>query len=92
MSAPRGIRPARRKFEPITFERGVTYDLDFEDWANLVYSTQGDGAVSLKNLQAQPDHRRPQPAGHEGEVVQGLRAWVSEYAALPDLDANANAM
>jgi len=29
--------PGRTQFEPITVERGVTYDHDFEEWANKVW-------------------------------------------------------
>src|SRR3954470_21120393 len=28
----------RTKYEPITLERGVTHDTDFEDWANAAQS------------------------------------------------------
>ena len=38
------------EFDPITLERGITFDPEFEKWANLVYSTEGDGAVSLANF------------------------------------------
>src|SRR5438552_17430068 len=48
VSTPRHS-PGASKFEPITLERGVTFDPEFEAWANLVYSTEGDAAVSLKN-------------------------------------------
>jgi phage tail-like protein len=90
LSTPRHS-PGRTSFQPITLERGVTFSTAFEEWANLVYSTQGDGAVSL--------------AGYKREIIIAVlnlqhvvvkqykifRAWVSEYTALPDLDANANA-
>ena len=42
--------PSLWKFEPITLERGLTHDPEFEAWPNLVYSTQGDMAISLKNF------------------------------------------
>ena len=42
--------PGRTEFEAITLERGVTHDPDFEEWANLVYSTNGDAAVSLAGV------------------------------------------
>ena len=35
--------PGRTEYEPITLERGVTHDDEFEDWANLVWDL---GAVS----------------------------------------------
>src|SRR5688500_15004416 len=48
VSTPRHS-PGSSKFEAVTLERGVTHDADFEQWANLVHSTNGDAAVSLKN-------------------------------------------
>jgi phage tail-like protein len=38
-----GKSPGLTKFEPITLERGVTHDPDFENWANQVW--QLDAAV-----------------------------------------------
>src|SRR6187200_301353 len=43
--------PGRAKYEAITLERGVTHDLEFEQWANKVW-TLGNGLgqeVSLKD-------------------------------------------
>jgi hypothetical protein len=30
--------PGRTKYDPITLERGVTHDVDFEQWANKVWN------------------------------------------------------
>jgi len=90
VSTPRHS-PGATKYEPITLERGVTFDTDFEKWANLVYSTEGDGAVSLKNYKR---NLILDVLNLQGTVVKSykiFRAWVSEYTALPELDANANA-
>jgi len=38
------------------------------------------------------DHGRPQLAGQKVLAYKVYRCWVSEYQALPDLDANANAV
>src|SRR6185436_1396614 len=35
------VSPSVWKFEPITLERGVTHDREFEEWANKVYSPNG---------------------------------------------------
>src|SRR6516164_1863672 len=41
----------RTKYEPITLERGVTHDTDFEIWANAAQLLdQGHPSQSLKNL------------------------------------------
>jgi len=91
ISTPRHS-PASSKFEPITLERGITFAPEFEAWANLVYSTEGDGAVSLANFRKDIliDFLNLQ-----GTVIRSyrvFRCWVSEYTALPELDANANAI
>jgi len=84
--------PGASKFEPITFERGLTHDPGFEEWANLVYSTEGDAAVSLagykRNLLLQINNLQGTPV----KSFRILRAWVSEYTATAELDANANAV
>ena len=84
--------PGASKFEPITLERGITFDPEFEKWANLVYSTEGDGAVSLAHFRKDI---YIEMLNLQGTVVRGyrvFRCWVSGYTALPDLDANANAI
>src|SRR5882762_6045842 len=41
----------RTKYEPITLERGVTHDKDFEEWANSAQVLdKGSPSTSLKNL------------------------------------------
>ena len=90
LSTPRHS-PGRTSFQPITLERGVTFDPEFERWANLVYNTEGDAAVSLANYKR---NLMIDVLNLQGTVVKSyrvFRAWVSEYTALPDLDANANA-
>ena len=84
------ISPGRTKFEPITLERGVTHDPEFELWANLVYNTDGDAAMSLKNFRKDII---VELLNLQGKVVKSykiFRCWVSEYQSLPELDANAN--
>jgi phage tail-like protein len=82
--------PGKSSFEPITLERGITFDPEFEQWANLVYSTEGDGAVSLANFRKDI---RIELLNLQGTVVRAynvFRCWVAEYTAQPELDANAN--
>jgi phage tail-like protein len=84
--------PGASKFDPLTLERGITFDPEFEKWANLVYSTEGDGAVSLANFRKDI---LVEFLNLQGTVVRRyrvFRCWVSEYTALPELDANANAV
>lgn len=84
--------PSMSKFEPITLERGITYAPEFEEWANLVYSAQGDGGVSLANFRKDIVIDFLNLQGTVIKSYRVFRCWVSEYTALPELDANANAI
>jgi phage tail-like protein len=86
--------PGRSKYEPITLERGVTHDPEFELWASKVWNF-GGGAGAESSL---ADFRKEvfvdvfNEAGQKVLSYKVYRCWVSEYQALPDLDANANAV
>lgn len=84
--------PGASKFEPITLERGITFDPEFENWANLVYSTEGDGAVSLANFRKDILIEMRNLQGTVVKSYRVFRCWVSEFTALPELDANGNAI
>lgn len=83
----------RTKYDPITLERGLTHDLDFATWANAAQILdKGAASQSLKNLRKEV---RIDLLNEEGQPVYRFmvhRCWVSEYQALPDLDAGANAI
>jgi len=85
--------PGRTKYEPITLERGLTHDPDFEAWANAPQVLQiGSPVTTLKDLRRQI---RIELLNENGQAVQRYtvyRCWVSEYQALPDFDANAAAV
>lgn len=78
--------PGLTTYDPVTLERGVTHDPAFEAWANKVSSLVQPG-ISL------PDFRKDlivDVFNEAGQKVLGyklFRCWVSEYQALPDLDA-----
>ena len=86
--------PGRTKYEAITLERGVTHDTDFEAWASKVWNFgAGLGAeVSLKDFRKELIIEIYNEAGQLAIAYKVYRAWVSEFQALPDLDANANAV
>ncbi len=86
------VSPSLWKFEPITFERGVTHDPEFEKWANLIYNTGGDMAISLENFRKDFIIELLNEEGVVAKAYKVYRAWVSEYQALPELDANAHAI
>jgi phage tail-like protein len=86
--------PGRVKFEPITLERGVTHDPEFERWANKVWNFgSGLGAeVSLADFRKDIIIEFYNEAGQLALAYKVFRCWASEFQALPDLDANANAV
>ena len=83
----------RTKYDPITLERGVTQDLDFITWADATQKLdQGHPTTSLDKLRREI---RIQLLNEAGQAVHGYivhRCWVSEFQALPDLDAGASAI
>ena len=83
--------PGRTKYEAITLERGVTHDVAFEQWANKVWDYgNGPGTeVSLKDFRKNIVLELMNEAGQVVMAYKIFRCWVSEYEALPDLDANA---
>ena len=91
ISTPRHS-PGASKFEAITLERGLTHDPEFEAWANKVYTTEGDGGVSLKDFRKDILIEFLNLQGTVVKAFRVFRCWVSEYTALPELDANANAI
>jgi phage tail-like protein len=86
--------PGRTEYEPITMERGVTHDKEFEQWANKVWNYgSGLGAeVSLKDFRKEVIIEFYNEAGQLAIAYKVYRCWVSEFQAQPDLDANANAV
>jgi len=92
-SSPRKS-PGRSKYEPITLERGVTHDKEFERWANKVWNyDSGFGTESsLKDFRKNIIIEMYNEAGQLALRFKVFRCWVSEFQALPELDANANAV
>ena len=86
------VSPSVWKFEPITLERGVTHDPEFEGWANLIYNTDGDAAISLEKFRKDIIIELLNEQGAVAKAYKVYRCWVSEYQALPELDANAHAV
>jgi phage tail-like protein len=86
--------PGRSEFEAITLERGVTHDLEFENWAKKVWNFgAGLGSeVSLKDFRKDVILEVYNEAGQLAISYKVFRCWVSEYQALPEFDANANAV
>ncbi len=86
--------PGQTKYEAITLERGVTHDVAFLQWVNKVWHFgSGLGAeVSLADFRKDIIIEVYNEAGQVVKAYHVFRCWVSEYQALPDLDASAHAV
>jgi len=78
--------PGRTSYDAITLEKGVTHDPTFENWANQVSSRSGQ--IDLQGFRKDIQIQFLNEAGDVALVYNVFRCWVSEYQALPELDAN----
>lgn len=83
--------PGITKYEPITLERGVTHDTEFEEWANSVWNLRAElgSEVSFKDFRKDIIIQFYNEAGQLVIAYKVYRCWVSEFQALPELDADA---
>jgi phage tail-like protein len=81
------ILPGGTSYEPIVLEQGLTHDPVFENWANLVNNIEGDAAMSLKSFRKDIVVNVLNMQGKVALSYKIFRAWVSDFQALPDLDA-----
>lgn len=93
---PLGLRksPGLTKFEPLTLERGLTLDHEFEAWASQVWKLGNPAGTQIALAGFRKDIKL-ELHNEAGQVVMAFdvfRCWVSEYTALPELDASANAV
>ena len=86
--------PGRTEYDAITLERGVSHDVEFENWAERVWS-QGSGLgqeVSLQDFRKDLIIEIMNESGQVAISYHVFRCWVSEFQAVPDLDSNANSV
>jgi phage tail-like protein len=88
--------PGQTEYNAITLERGVTHDLEFEKWVNKVWDFANAGQLgeemSLRDFRKDITIELYNEAGQKVMAYHVYRCWVSEYTALPELDASANAV
>jgi phage tail-like protein len=86
--------PGRNSYDAVTLERGVTHDPEFEKWALKVWDFSGkDGTESsLADFRKDIIIETYNESGQKVIAYKLYRCWVSEYQAMPDMDANANAV
>lgn len=82
--------PGRTRFDPVILERGVTHDTEFEKWANRVWNLMGGQGTEVSLADFRKDILLDffNEAGQKVISYRIYRSWVSEYQALPELDAN----
>jgi len=83
------ILPGGTSYEPIVLEQGLTHDPVFEAWASLVNNIEGDAEMSLKNFRKNIVVNVLNLQGQVALSYKIFRAWVSDYQAVPELDAHA---
>jgi phage tail-like protein len=86
------LQPGLTKFEPITIERGITHDTQFEEWALKVFHPQSPLLVSLATFRRDLTIELYNLQGVKVRAWNAFRCWVSEFHAVPELDANAAAV
>jgi len=86
------LSPGNSKYDPIVLERGVTFAREFANWAALVHNHEGDGAMSELTFRRDITINLQNLQGTIVKSYKVFRCWPSEYVALPELDANANAI
>jgi phage tail-like protein len=86
--------PGRTEYDAISLDRGVTHDTEFERWARRVSSVGSglDAEVSLRDVRKDLIIEVYNEAGQLALAYKVYRCWVSEFQAVPDLDANAHAV
>lgn len=94
------VAPGQVQWGPITLERGITTDAAFTTWADTVWSNkgqtgmvgQGGAPVSLKDFRKTVIIEVYDVDGTKVKSYNVYNAWVSEFRAQSDLDAESNAV
>jgi phage tail-like protein len=84
--------PGRTAYDGLTLERGITHDTEFEKWANKIHPFAGDSAMDLANYKKELTLEVMNEKGHVALRYFLHDCWVSEFTAVPQLDASANAV
>ena len=85
--------PGQIKYDGITLERGVTHDLEFEDWARKVHAyARGDRGKGMVDYKKEMELTVMNEAGQPVIRYFLHGCWVSEFTTMPQLDASANSV
>ncbi len=95
--SPVHLAPGQTEYGPITLERGVSYDVTFEQWANKVFDWTNSGSAVGQNTSLL-DFRKDltievyNEAGMKVVAYNVRNAWVSEFHGASDLDGVGNGL
>ncbi len=84
--------PGQTNYGTVTLERGLSVHTDFQEWAQKL------DPRDTQNTEYEDDFRKDvqiilcDENGQENNGFTLTNCWVTEYHALPDLDAGANAV
>jgi phage tail-like protein len=84
----------RTEYEPISLQRGVTHDVEFETWARQVKTFRAERGALICPATFRRDITL-EFYNDSGQLVYAynlIRCWPSEYVASPELDASPNAV
>lgn len=90
------LSPGQTAYEPITLERGVSYDIAFEQWANKTFYLSNSQTAGSDQIVSLGDFRKNiiielyNESGQKVLAYNVYRCWVSEFTALPELDGQGN--
>jgi phage tail-like protein len=77
------VMPGATRFEPVTLERGLSDDGEFEKWAGLVANA---GGAALKKYRKDVRLELVDEAGQVMLAYTIFRCWPSQYQAVPELN------
>lgn len=81
------VMPGGTIYEAVSLEQGLTHDPVFQAWANQVNNFEDDSGMSLQNYRKDIVINVLNLQGQVATSYKLYRAWVSEFQALPDMDA-----
>ena len=86
--------PGPTRFDPVTLERGVSYDYEFERWANKIFDIEaGFGAeVSLADFRRDLIIEIINADQQKVAAFQLYRCWPSLFVQLPAVDGSGGAL
>lgn len=80
--------PGRTTYEAITLEHGITHNTEFEKWASQIHPYENDSTIDLVNYKKDLILEIMNEKGQVALRYLLHRCWVSEFTAVPDLDAH----